>query len=165
MTSTGLEKLDVWRKARDLAIEVYRIIIPKLPDYEKYNLSSQIRRAAISVPANIAEGYGRFYYQSNIHFCYIARGSLEELISHLILVFDLGLVPKEDHLRLLTEANNLVLLINGYISYLKRSKQGENEPGNLDFVKENSENYLVDQLEIETDGSHFSNIDSHPEGS
>ena len=71
---TGIETLKVWQKAMDLAVKVYREIIPLLPVEEKYALASQLRRSAQSIPANIAEGYGRYYYQDNIRFCYIARG-------------------------------------------------------------------------------------------
>ena len=87
----GLQTLEAWRKSREFAMEIYKQIIPCLPTEEKYNLASQLRRAATSIPANIAEGYGRYYYQSNIQFCYIARGSLEEAKSHLILARDLGM--------------------------------------------------------------------------
>ncbi len=60
---------------------------------EKWGLSQQIRRSAQSIPANIAEGYGRYYYQETIRFCYIARGSLEETLSHLVLAHELGYIP------------------------------------------------------------------------
>jgi four helix bundle protein len=72
----GLETLEVWKMAKDLALTVYKQVLPKLPDEEKWNLNTQIRRAALSISANLAEGHGRFYYQENVRFCYIARGSL-----------------------------------------------------------------------------------------
>lgn len=129
MTTNGLEKLDTWLKSREFANEIYYKILPLLPAEEKFNLNSQMRRAAVSVPANIAEGYGRYYYQTNIQFCYIARGSLEELLSHLILAHDFGFINDEKFSQTSLKGNGLVLLINGYISYLKRAKHGENEPG------------------------------------
>ncbi len=136
MTSTGLERLNAWVKAREYANVIYREVLPLLPPEEKFNLNSQIRRAAISIPANIAEGYGRFYYQSNIQFCYNARGSLEELLSHLILAHDLGFLQDELFLKVIADGNNLVILVNGYIAYLKKTKQGEKEPGNNGLLSE-----------------------------
>jgi four helix bundle protein len=126
---------------------IYREVLPSLPPEEKFNLNSQIRRAATSVPANIAEGYGRFYYQSNIQFCYIARGSLEELLSHLVLVHDLGFLQNELYLKIIEEGNNLVILINGYIAYLKKTKHGEKEPGNSNFIREENVTYAVQKTD------------------
>jgi len=143
MTQEGLERLDAWKRAREFALEIYREIIPLLPAEEKYNLTDQIRRAAISVPANIAEGYGRYYYQSNVQFCYNARGSLEELISHLILAHDLGYVNDDSFIEKMAKANNLVKLINGYIAFLKREKAGEKDTV---LVKENRSSYDLENL-------------------
>ena len=81
----GLETLLVWQKSLAFTIEVCKTILPKLPVQEKWSLVDQLRRSAQSIPANIAEGYGRFYFQESIRFCYIARGSLEETFSHLTL--------------------------------------------------------------------------------
>ena len=145
MTTTGLERLNAWLKAREYALLIYREVIPLLPPEEKFNLNSQIRRAAVSIPANIAEGYGRFYYQANIQFCYNARGSLEELLSHLILSHDLGFLSDELFNRVSSIGNNLVILINGYIAYLKKTKQGEKEAGFQGMIKEESK--LYDQIE------------------
>jgi four helix bundle protein len=149
MTTTGLERLNTWVKAKEFALKIYSQILPLLPAEEKFILGSQIRRAATSIPANIAEGYGRFYYQSNIQFCYNARGSLEELLSHLILSHDLGYLPNEVFAAITAEGNNLVILINGYIAYLKKSKQGENELGNQGMIKENNEVYKIEDDDID----------------
>ena len=83
MSISGLEKLDVWCKARDFAVRVNKEILPLLPPEEKWSLNQQLRRSSQSVHANIAEGHGRFYFQDNVRFCYIARGSLEETLSVL----------------------------------------------------------------------------------
>lgn len=77
MSVKSLETLNTWVKAKEFALRVYREILPLLPAEEKWSMAQQIRRSTNSVPANIAEGYGRFHYQDNIRFCYIARGSLE----------------------------------------------------------------------------------------
>ena len=128
MSKEALERLLLWRKAKDFAVEVY-LLLPQLPAEEKWGLSSQIRRAVQSVPANIAEGVGRYYYQESIRFCYIARGSLDETISHLILAHELGYLPEEKFRKMMQDSDALIQLINGYIAYLKRSRIGENEPG------------------------------------
>ena len=143
MSSEGLHRLKVWVKSRDLVVKIYREVIPLLPVDEKYILHQQLRRSVQGIPANIAEGYGRFYYQDNIRFCYIARGSLEETISHLMISHELGYL-KDDALNdLLAQADNLVQLINGYIAYLKRTKQGEKDFLHNKTVNEISEDYLA----------------------
>lgn len=77
MSVKSLETLNTWVKTKEFSLRVYREILPLLPAEEKWSMAQQIRRSTNSVPANIAEGYGRFHYQDNIRFCYIARGSLE----------------------------------------------------------------------------------------
>ena len=91
----GLETLEAWKKARGLTLVVYREVLPLLPTEEKWHLNQQIRRSAQSVFANIAEGHGRFYYQENVRFCYIARGSLTETYTHLVLAYDMGYIPND----------------------------------------------------------------------
>ena len=157
MTQEGLERLDAWKRAREFALEIYRVVIPLMPAEEKYNLTAQLRRAAISVPANIAEGYGRYYYLSNVKFCYNARGSLEELISHLALAHDLGYVNDEIFAAIMSKANNLVKLINGYIAFLKREKAGEKETV---LAKENRSIYEIGDLDAEEQGSDISGLSS-----
>ena len=142
MTTTGLERLNCWVKARDYANIIYREVIPLLPADEKYNLNSQIRRAATSIPANIAEGYGRFYYQSNIQFCYNARGSLEELLSHLVLSHDFGYINNAVFEKVIAQGNNLDLLLNGYITYLRKTKQGEKEFNSHKSIQEETAVYI-----------------------
>jgi four helix bundle protein len=77
MSIKNLESLETWRKAQEFALRVYRELIPCLPAEEKWGLCQQLRRSTISISSNIAEGHGRYYYQENVRFCYIARGSLE----------------------------------------------------------------------------------------
>ncbi len=150
MSVQGLERLDVWSKAKDYAVKIYREVLPLLPPEEKWGLNQQIRRAAQSIPANIAEGYGRYYYQENIRFCYIARGSLEETLSHLVLATELGFLPKELYKELMREGEELTRLLNGYIAYLKRTRQGDKEPGSSLSVHESPEPYPTDFSEEST---------------
>jgi four helix bundle protein len=136
MSITALEQLDAWCKARDFALKVYRKVLPLLPAEEKWGLNQQIRRAANSIPANIAEGHGRFYYQDNVRFCYIARSSLEETLSHIVMTHELKYIPTELYQEIAGDGEALTRLINGYIAYLKKRKQGANEPGANYMVRE-----------------------------
>ena len=77
------QDLLVWQKSIDLVAEVYRIA-SKLPSNEQYGLTSQLRRAAVSVPANIAEGFGRWHSNEFVRFLLIANGSLKEVETHLV---------------------------------------------------------------------------------
>ena len=142
-----METLEIWRKAKEFSLRVYREVLRLLPSEEKWNLNQQLRRSSSSVPANIAEGYGRFYYQEIIRFCYIARGSLEETLSHLVLCFELKYISKELFDSLEQDGEKLTQLINGYIGYLKRIKQGQNEPGSNRVVGEDSVPYEVNPPE------------------
>ena len=125
----GLNRLELYSVAQDLAKFTYKTIVNQLPREEKWGLASQIRRAAASIPANIAEGYGRYYYQETIRFCYLSRGSLLELMSHIELCEDMGFINDDQALIINEKANSVLRLIHGYIKYLKQCKRGENEPG------------------------------------
>jgi four helix bundle protein len=147
MSIQGLQRLDVWRRAKDFALRLYRDVLPLLPQEEKWNLQSQIRRSSLSISANIAEGYGRFYYQENIRFCYNARGSLEETLSHLVFAFEANFIPETLFKELSSEGDEIDRMLNGYIVYLKRSKQGASDPGSTSSIHEISESYTVETAE------------------
>ena len=106
--------LEVWKAARDLRHEMYKLA-KALPEFEKFGLASQIRRAASSVTANIAEGFGRFGYQENAQFCRQARGSLYELRDHLTTCLDEGYITPEERGRIEQLANSVGRLLNGYL--------------------------------------------------
>ncbi len=125
----GLNRLEVYHLAMDLAKSVYQLVISKLPSEEKWCLGTQIRRASASIPANIAKGYGRYYYQETIRFCYLARGSLMELMSHIELAHGQEFVSDESVNIVSEKADRTLKMIHGYINYLKKSKRGQNEPG------------------------------------
>ena len=145
----GLETLEAWKRAKDFAVKVCREVLPLLPAEEKWSLSQQIRRAVQSVPANIAEGHGRFYFQETVRFCYIARGSLSETYTHLTLAYELGYIPDKFYMDLRKQIEELIRMINGYIGYLKRAKIGANEPGANRSVREEPEPYLLTDLDEE----------------
>lgn len=85
------ENLTAWIKAKELTLSVYRLVA-KFPQHEQFALSSQIRRAAISIPSNIAEGSGRISMKEKAHFVEIAFGSLTETYCQLLLAVDLGYI-------------------------------------------------------------------------
>ena len=90
----NFEKLKIWQKAMDIAVEVYKIS-SLLPNDEKFNLIHQIKKCAVSIPSNIAEGSGRNYNKEFIQFLGIANGSTFELITQLILAKKLELISEE----------------------------------------------------------------------
>jgi four helix bundle protein len=125
----GLETLQIWQRSLGFAKLVCIEILPLLPSQEKWALVEQLRRSVQSIPANIAEGYGRYYFQESVRFCYIARGSLEETFSQLALAYKLKYLPDDIYNSLIAEIQELRRVLNGYISFLKESKRGASEPG------------------------------------
>ena len=118
MEEHDLGNLAIWRKARELAIDVYREVIPSLPREEQWGLASQLRRASVSVVANIAEGHGRYYFQERARSCYLARGSLEEVETLLILAQDLGYLTGNEA-NVISRVHELRRMLNSYIRYLR----------------------------------------------
>lgn len=92
MTVRSYRDLIVWQKGMALAASVYRLT-RQMPKHEEYRISGQMIRAATSVPANIAEGHGRGTRRDYAHFVSIAKGSLAELETFLLLVAELDLAP------------------------------------------------------------------------
>ena len=87
--------LQVWQRGMDLVVESYRLT-EKLPNAELYGLVSQIRRAAVSIPANVAEGHGRYHTREFLRHLSIAKGSLMELETELIAAGRLGFIPEPE---------------------------------------------------------------------
>ncbi len=140
----SLEKLEAWKKAKEFSLKIYRNVLPLLPPEEKWGMNQQLRRSALSIPANIAEGHGRYYYMVNVRFCYTSRGSLEETLSHLMVAHELDYIPDALYKELRQNGEELFRILNGYIAYLKRSKQGANEPGAELSLREQALSYLTD---------------------
>ena len=118
------EDLEVYRVAREFRRKIYKLI-GQLPAEEKYSLREQMRRAAISLTNNIAEGYGRYHYKENIQFCRQARGSLCELIDDLNICNDERYFAEDAMDQLKSEASHVHKLLNGYIAYLRRRKEAD----------------------------------------
>ncbi len=117
------QELNVWKKAVSLVVEVYRLT-KNFPREELYALSSQIQKASISIPANIAEGWGT--KKEYIQFLKIARGSLLELETHLIISQKLNYITQKDLEVLLMKTQEVGKMLNGLINSLGRGQ----EPGN-----------------------------------
>jgi len=151
MSVEGLKRLKIWVRSKDFAIKIYRRVLPLLPAEEKWNLNQQLRRSSLSISANIAEGYGRFYYQENVRFCYVARGSLEETLSHLTFALEMNYISFELYTEFETEGEEIDKMLNGYIGFLKKSKQGANEPGANYQAHEASAPYVTNSFEDSPD--------------
>lgn len=112
------EDLIVWQKAVAFAEEVYRLQ-RSLPKEERFGIGDQIRRAAVSVPSNIAEGFGRESSKDFMHFLTVARGSLYETRTQLRIAYDLGLI--DDVSEVDAQAVEVGRLLNAFISKLRSS--------------------------------------------
>ena len=91
----SFERLNVWQEARRFVTRIYKIT-QNFPDVEKFGLTNQIRRASVSIPANIAEGTSRNSKKDQAHFTNISYGSLMEVLSHLYISLDLNFITQED---------------------------------------------------------------------
>ena len=109
--------LEVWKKSMDLVSDIYKIT-ESFPNKELYGLTNQIRRAAVSVPSNIAEGAARNSKKEFIQFLYIALGSLSELETQIIIANRLEYLNNLDTLS--EDLKFVQKLINGLIYYLKK---------------------------------------------
>lgn len=110
--------LDVWKRAVDLVATIYKTT-SSFPKEEIYGLTSQIRRAAVSVPSNIAEGAARNHDNEFRQFLYIALGSSAELDTQLIIANRLGFVDDEKTQELMTELNSISRMLQGLIKSIK----------------------------------------------
>jgi len=112
-------ELDVWKQSRSLVKSIYQLT-KNFPKEEQLGLTSQMRRAAVSIPSNIAEGCGRNHFKDSIQFFFVARGSIYELETQLTLASDLELISIDD---LETNLNQIIRckkLLNGFINYFQK---------------------------------------------
>ena len=116
---SGFQGLDVYQEARRLRHRVYELT-RRLPGDEKYGLSSQMRRAAVSVTNNIAEGHGQRSYRHNLSFVYRSRGSVNELIDDMGVCEDEGYFEARHLDDLREHAQTVLRLLNGYVAHLRR---------------------------------------------
>src|SRR5438093_12851044 len=132
------EDLEVYKAAREFRKAMYAVN-RRLPDFERYELGSQIRRASVSLTNNMAEGHGRFHYPDQIRFFLHSRGSLEELVDDLNVCMDEKYLALEDVERLKEQASVVLILINGYLRYLRTRSSTVRETGGADSE-------LIDEL-------------------
>ena len=110
--------LEVWKKAIQFVTIIYEIT-QNFPKEEMYTLSSQMRRAAISIPSNIAEGAARKSNKEYVQFLYIALGSSVELDTQLIISYNLGYVNDKKIITLQQQLDEIGKMLNGLINYRK----------------------------------------------
>ena len=110
--------LEVWVKSKELAVKIYKIT-SLLPMEDRFSLADQLRRAAISIPSNIAEGQQRYSIKEFIHFVSISRGSTAELITQLEIVSELYTELNSSVMPLLDEYNKLGKRLYNLLAYLK----------------------------------------------
>ncbi len=119
----SFERLIIWNKSRELVKQVY-LLTAKFPKEERYSLSDQLRRAAVSVASNIAEGTGRVSKKEKVHFIEIAYGSLMEVICQISLAIDLGMAEDTDMDEIRPLAEELARQLSAYRrSMLDATKQ------------------------------------------
>jgi four helix bundle protein len=116
------EDLEAWQEAHKLVLEIYRIT-KTFPRSEIYGIISQLRRAASSISANIAEGFSRFHYNDKIRFYYNSRGSISEVKNYLILSKDLGYIKIDTQDKLYKLADSVLRLINGLIRAIEKQQK------------------------------------------
>ena len=116
----SFEEMPVWQKAHKLAVEIFHVS-EHFPRKEDYGLTSQLRRAALSISANIAEAFGRFHYKDKLNFYYNSRGSAHETKSHLLYARDVSYIDVSIHDALDHKLSEVLLELNSVISTLRRN--------------------------------------------
>ena len=124
MTNT-FEDIIAWQRARIFIKHVY-VITKKFPDDEKFGLTSQFRRAAISIAGNIAEGYKRIGRDDKLRFFNYSQGSLEECRCYIILANDLDYISTDEKDSLIQEIEDTSRLLNSYSQAMVQRKKWEN---------------------------------------
>ena len=129
--------LDVWKQSRLLVKSIYNLT-KKFPKEEQFGLTNQLRRASISIPSNIAEGCGRNYSKDSIQFFFVARGSLYEIETQLILSSDLDFISEEEFKNIEEQVTKCKKILNGFINYYQ-SKMESNKSTMIHEVPEECE--------------------------
>jgi four helix bundle protein len=115
------EDLEVYQVAREFRKKMYSVT-RRLPEFEKFELAGQIRRAAVSLTNNMAEGHGRYHFADQVRFFLGSRGSLQELVDDLNVCDDEKYVESDKIAELKSDAWRVLGLINGYLRYLRDRK-------------------------------------------
>lgn len=112
----SFEKLEVWIEAKEFSKFIYKIT-SKFPDTEKFGLTSQLRRASISIASNVAEGSARKSYKDKAHFTTMAFGSAVEVLNQLIISFELSFVTEVDYLKSREQLESITNKLNALRNY------------------------------------------------
>lgn len=113
--------LDAWKKGHELALQIH-VITKEFPREELYGVTSQLRRAASSITANIAEGFARYHYKDKMRFYHQARGSAAEVQNFLLLAKDLSFIERNQCKKLGEEAHQVARLINGMVRSIEHQR-------------------------------------------
>ena len=124
----GFEDLECYKLALNVIVAGYKLVA-MLPPEEKFDLAVQVRRSSKSVTANIAEGYGRYHYLDSLYKYSIARGELNETLSHVINARILGYIDQTMFESLYSLVREAEQTLNGYMSYVRRQRAGSKEYG------------------------------------
>jgi four helix bundle protein len=146
----GFEDLDCYKLALDVMVNAHKIA-KTFPAEEKYDLVQQLRRASKSVPANIAEGYGRYHYLDTLRFYSIARGSLNETLNHFITAQLLGYIDKKSLDKLSELVRDVERTLNGLMNYVQRQRKGSDLYGDKRIKEDISADYSFEEY-IEPNG-------------
>lgn len=129
------QELEVWKQTRSLVKEIYQLTA-SFPKGEQYGLTNQLRRAAVSVPSNIAEGCGRNHPKDSIQFFFIARGSLYEIETQIVIASDLDMLEESQKYVFLEKLQSCKRLLNGFINYFQNNSDQQRTT-----INEQLENY------------------------
>lgn len=121
---SGFEEMPLWQQAHALALRVHEVSAA-FPRQEDYGLTSQLRRAAVSISANVAEAYGRYHYRDKLNFYYHCRGSTCETKSHLLYARDVGYLDSTAFTRLVQELDIILKQLNAVIATIRRHLTNE----------------------------------------
>jgi len=151
----SFEKLELYQRARAFSVRIAKLA-KILPDDERYRLKSQMARARLSVTNAVSEGHGRYTYKDRKHYCYEARGSLQELVDDINECRDMGYAKSEHLDDLKRDAFRVLQLIDGWARYLeKRRVEGERakQSSNRRVVDSSSRQVVKSSSRISTDST------------
>jgi len=114
---SNFRDLDVWKRGKSIVVEIYKLT-KRFPKDELYGLTSQMRRAAVSIPSNIAEGFSRYHQKEYVQFLYIALGSCSELETQIEISYELNYCTEPAKESLLEELNRESRMLRSLIKKL-----------------------------------------------
>jgi four helix bundle protein len=106
--------LEVWKTSHELTIFIYKFT-KKFPKYETFGLTSQVRRAVVSIESNIAEGFSRFHFKDRLNFYYQSRGSVSEVQTQIIIAKDLDYISLEEFNKAFDLSQKVLIILSGLI--------------------------------------------------